>query len=208
MAHPMDKIADIKSFLLDEAPANPAWHSVKATPTVETPPDVWLLGSGQGSAAHAAEHGLALSFAHFINPYIHTQVLADYRKNFKPSRLFSKPKASLAVFVVCADTEEEAFELSLSRDLWWVKVWQGLDPPYESVEAAKSYPYTPSDIERLGQKRDAVVTGTGPQVRDKLMALADESGVDELVVQTMCYDFPAREKSFQLLAEAFELEGV
>lgn len=201
------KVADLKSFLTGTPPSNPEWANVKATPVVETPPEVWLLGSGQTSAVHAADHGLALSFAHFINPYIYQQVIDDYRKHFKPSALMAKPQANLAVFVLCADTAAEAKELSLSRDLWWVKVFQGMDPPYSSLATAKSYPFTAQDRERLQQKHAAMILGTGPQVRDRLLALAEETGVDEIVVQTMCYDFAARKKSFQLLAEAFEMSA-
>jgi len=36
-------------------------------PTVDTPPEVWLLGSSGHSATRAAELGAPFSFAYFIN---------------------------------------------------------------------------------------------------------------------------------------------
>jgi hypothetical protein len=38
-------------------------------------------------------------------------------------------------------------------------------------------------------------------------ALASDDDVDELVVVSICFDFAARMRSYELLAEAFELPG-
>jgi alkanesulfonate monooxygenase SsuD/methylene tetrahydromethanopterin reductase-like flavin-dependent oxidoreductase (luciferase family) len=44
-------------------------------------------------------------------------------------------------------------------------------------------------------------------VRARLLALAAEYGVDELVVVTITHDPKARLRSYELLAEAFGLSG-
>lgn len=95
------KVHDLKAFLGDGEPSNPEWVNVKATPQIENTPQLWMLGSGETSAVYAAQHGLAVSFAHFINPYIYDQVLANYRENFKPSGLYSKPVANVCVCRLC-----------------------------------------------------------------------------------------------------------
>ena len=47
----------------------------------------------------------------------------------------------------------------------------------------------------------------GPErVRDRLSALATELDVDEFIVVTITYDFADRVRSYELLAEAFDLE--
>jgi alkanesulfonate monooxygenase SsuD/methylene tetrahydromethanopterin reductase-like flavin-dependent oxidoreductase (luciferase family) len=51
------------------------------------------------------------------------------------------------------------------------------------------------------------VTGAPEQVRARLLALAEEYGVSELVVVTITHDPKARLRSYELLAEAFGLPG-
>ena len=55
--------------------------------------------------------------------------------------------------------------------------------------------------------RGRTVAGTPDVVRARLEARAREYGVDELVVVTITHDFKARLRSYELLAEAFELNG-
>lgn len=49
------------------------------------------------------------------------------------------------------------------------------------------------------------VVGTPDQVKERLLALAADYQADELVVVTITHDFKARLRSYELLAEAFDL---
>jgi alkanesulfonate monooxygenase SsuD/methylene tetrahydromethanopterin reductase-like flavin-dependent oxidoreductase (luciferase family) len=51
------------------------------------------------------------------------------------------------------------------------------------------------------------LVGTGAQVRDRLIALAQELGADELVVITWTWDPAVQRRSYELLAQAFELQA-
>ena len=197
------KIMDLQHFLAGTPPLNPEWRTVKATPITDHHPQLWSLGSGESSAAFAARHGMALSFAHFINPYIYADVIAAYRKHFQPSVFYPEPVANVCVYAICCDTEEEAIRQRASRDHWWAEVFQGLDPPYRSVEKGLSYPYSEAQLEKLAIKRDAVVVGTPEQERAQIEAIAAAAQVDEVMIQTMCFDFSVRLRSFELIAEAF-----
>ena len=197
------KIMDLQHFLAGTPPLNPEWRTVKATPITDHHPQLWSLGSGESSAAFAARHGMALSFAHFINPYIYADVIAAYRKHFQPSVFYPEPVANVCVYAICCDTEEEAIRQRASRDHWWAEVFQGLDPPYRSVEKGLSYPYSEAQLEKLAIKRDAVVVGTPEQVRAQIEAIAAAAQVDEVMIQTMCFDFGVRLRSFELIAQAF-----
>jgi luciferase family oxidoreductase group 1 len=197
------KIIDLQHFLAGAPPLNPEWRTVKATPITDHHPQLWSLGSGESSAAFAARHGMALSFAHFINPYIYADVIAAYRKHFQPSVFYPQPVANVCVYAICCDTEEEAIRQRASRDHWWAEVFQGLDPPYRSVEKGLSYPYSEAQLEKLAIKRDAVVIGTPEQVRAQIEAISAAAQVDEVMIQTMCFDFGVRLRSFELIAEAF-----
>ena len=45
--------------------------------------------------------------------------------------------------------------------------------------------------------------GTPEQVRAQIEAIAAAAQVDEVMIQTMCFDFSVRLRSFELIAEAF-----
>ena len=197
------KMIDLKAFVAGTPPLNPQWQHIKATPIADHHPQLWSLGSGEGSAALAAKHGFALSFAHFINPYSYADVIAAYRQHFQPSVFYPEPVANVCVYAICCDTEEEAIRQRSSRDLWWAEVFQGQDPPYRSVEKGLAYPYTATQTEQLRVKREAVIVGTPEQVKAQIEAIAAKAQVDEVMIQTMCFDFTVRLRSFELIAQAF-----
>ena len=50
------------------------------------------------------------------------------------------------------------------------------------------------------------IYGDPGQVRDKLLAMGERHGLDDFVVVTITHDYAARQRSYELLAEAFALE--
>ena len=199
------RIADLVAFLTDAKPPTKLFASVRATPKAPTVPSIWLLGSSGQSAAYAAQFGLAFSFAHFIAPHGSDQVLKAYSEQFRPSELHAEPQGSLCVFVICAETAGEAERLAASRNLWRIRLEQGVLGPYPSVEEALAYPYSDAEQAVIARNRERSIIGTPEEVKPRLEALAAHSGVNELVILTICYDFAARLRSYQLLAEAFDL---
>ncbi len=197
------KLVDLKHFVAGESPTHPDWAHIKATPVTDQHPQLWSLGSGEGSATLAAKHGLALSFAHFINPYIYADVIAAYRRHFQPSVFYPQPVANVCVYAICCDTEAEAIRQRASRDLWWAEVFQGQDPPYRNLDTALAYPYSAAQEEKLAIKREAVLVGTPDQVKAQIELIAAKAQVNEVMIQTMCFDFAVRMRSFELIAQAF-----
>ena len=202
-----DQIADLIGFLTDGLPADHPFASVRAMPAGAGVPEIWLLGSTDSSAACAAHFGTAFSFAHFINSDGGAGVTRAYARAFRPSPQLSAAKASAAVFAVCADTEEEAARLSRSRDLFIVRLYTGRGGPYPSVEEAERYPYSSRELAIVQHARQRTIAGSAEQVRARLLALASEYDVDELVVVTITHDPKARLRSYELLAQAFGLPG-
>ena len=201
-----NQIADLLALLHDRLPAGHPFAGVRAMPTGPTAPPVWLLGSSGDSAAYAAHFGTAFSFAHFINGDGGAEVTRAYRQHFTPSPFLEAPRASAAVFAVCADTEAEAQRLAQSRDLFLVRLYTGRAAPYPSVEEAEAYPYTSPELAIVRHARRRTIAGAPEQVRARLSALAGEYGVDELVVVTITHDPKARRRSYELLAQAFDLD--
>src|SRR5690348_8103498 len=76
-------------------------------------PEVSLLGSSPQSAVWAAELGLPYVFADFINPN-GAALAAYYREHFRPSATLATPRTSVAVWALCAETDEEALRISSS----------------------------------------------------------------------------------------------
>lgn len=200
-----NKIADLAAFLTDREAATAAFKGVRATPVAATVPEMWLLGSSGESASLAAHFGLAFSFAHFITPMGGDEVMAGYKQHFKPSHLYTAPRASACVFVVCAEREEAAEREVRSRDLWRLRLEAGRLDPYPSVAEAEAYDYSGAERARIAANRARTVFGTPAQCRERLETMAAAFGVDELVILTICHDADVRIRSYALLAEAFAL---
>jgi luciferase family oxidoreductase group 1 len=200
-----EQIAELQAFLGDGFPAGHPDHSVRAMPEVAGAPELWLLGSSDQSAMVAAHFGAAFSFAHFINDEGGAEITRAYARNFKPSAALPAPRASAAVFTVCADTEAEAWRLAKSRELFILQLHTGRPGRYPSAEDAEAYPYTAHELAIVEYNRRRTVAGTPEQVRARLTALAADYGVEELIIVTITHDPKARLRSYELLAQAFEL---
>jgi luciferase family oxidoreductase group 1 len=201
-----NQVRDTLAFLVDQLPEGHPFMGIHAQPRGPGVPEPWLLGSSDGSASIAAYFGTAFSFAHFITDEGGPQIMQAYRDHFRPSRWRDRPEGSIGVAVMCAETEDEANRLALSRDLSRLRLEQGRMGPTPTVEEAEAYPYTEQERARIAYNRRRQVIGSPSQVKEKLLELGALYGVDEFVAVTICYDFAARLRSYELLAEAFGLQ--
>lgn len=202
-----EHLRDLAGFLHDALPEDHPFQGVRAMPQEPGAPELWLLGSSGESAAYAAHFGFAFSFAHFINPVGGEGVLRAYRASFRPSATLDRPRGSLAVRVLCADTDTEARRLSASFTLLRLRMERGERGPVPSVEEALAYPYTAAERARAEAIMEGVVVGGPEGVKGELERMATAHGVDELVVVTICHDPTARRRSYELLAQALGLVG-
>ena len=131
--------------------------------------------------------------------------MLSYREHFKPSATLAEPYAILGTAVIAADTDAEAERIASSADLHYARRAKGEYLPLASPEEAAAYPYTPIDRERMARHRARLVVGGIDRVKDRLLALAEATRADELMITTMVYDHAARRHSYELLAEAFAL---
>ncbi len=202
------QVADLIAYITDSLPDNHPLYGLRARPIPEGVPELWLLGSSYGSAAIAAEHGTAFTFAHFINAEGGVEAVQMYRDRFQPSRLYAEPEASVAVFVFCADTAEAAERLAMTMDLSLLMLANGQrmegTPTYEM---ARDYPYTARERMVVRENRERMIVGDPVSVRQQLEAFARRYGVDEVIVSTRTPDFEDRLRTFELLADAMGLKG-
>lgn len=201
------QIDDLIAYITDTVPKDHRFPGLKATPLVKTVPHMWLLGSTNGSASIAAQKGTAFSFAHFINGDGGEKSVQLYKQHFQPSILYDEPKASVAIFVFCAETDEEADLIASSLDLSLLFAVTGQrSPGMPSIEMAQSYNYTPYERKFIEENRKRMIVGSPKTVKAQIEALAEAYDTDEVIVVTNAHQFEHRLRSFELLAEAFELE--
>ncbi len=205
------QIRDIMGWLTGALPEGHPFARIAAQPMGETVPELWLLGSSEYSAAVAAHFGCAFSFAHFITDQGGVEAMRAYKESFKPSAVpragFAAPRASIGVFVLCADSEAAARRLAASRDIWRLRLDRGQIapiPPVEDSEAAL-LKLSPIEEQRVAFNRRRQIVGAPEQVKARILALGADYGVDEFVIVSICFDFAARLRSYELLAQAFGL---
>ena len=194
------KMNDLKSFLEGSGSSTKSFESVNVTPGLGELPEVWLLVSSRQGAEYAAHFGLPMALAYFIDPSCID--LADvYRDNFQSSIFADKPKISVGVFSICADTDKEAEELSLSAAAWRLNSQKGIFGTFPTLEEAKDS--INGDLARTNDNRTFV--GTAQTIREKLQPILNKVEPEELKIITICEPFSARVRSYDLIKQSFAL---
>ena len=187
------------------APEHP-FRSIAAQPQGPTSPQLWILGSSDYGAQLAAHFGLPYAFAYFFSDGRGVEeALALYRRNYRPSARYPAPVATICVWALAADTDDEARRLLTTRECWRVGFEQGRRDPLVSPDAAAAYPYTEADRARIAELRRKAFAGTAGDVAARLDALARRLELDEIVINTWTFDPAARRRSYTLFASAFGL---
>lgn len=182
--------------------------AIKAHPLGPTSPELWILGSSDYGAQLAAHFGLPYAFAYFFSDGRGApEALELYRRLYRPSERHPTPQATICVWALVAETEQEARRLARTRELWRVGFERGVRNPLASPEDAAAYPYTEQEQRIVEAVRSKAFVGTAAQIRDRLEVLAKQFGLDELVIVTWTFDPAPRQRSYELLAHAFELDA-
>lgn len=199
-----ESLDDLAGYLGGGLPEGHRYYGLQATPLIDTQPAVWLLGSSGVSAAMAAELGASFSFAHFINGDGGQDVMRNYMDAYRPGPFGSRPRTSVGISVVCADSDEAAEQLALPIVLAFrLYEKEGIRRPFPTPDEAARYPLDDEDRVRMAEGRKRLVVGGPDKVRAELTALAASYGTDELVVTTPTYDYASRLHSYRLLAGLF-----
>jgi luciferase family oxidoreductase group 1 len=164
------------------------------------PPQVWLLGSGESSAALAAELGLPIAVANHIRPASTESALEVYRRQFKPSRWLDRPHAMVSVTVICGPTEERVAELARPYEVLIAGALTGQESPLATMDQAAKYTFTPRERQVITMLRDGGVSGDATQVRRGLAELVARFAPDELIVNVPVYDLQDRLRALEVIA--------
>src|SRR3954464_6525364 len=134
-------------------------------------PEPWLLGSSPQSGIWAAELGLPYAFADFIAPG-GDAIMARYQAAFQPAErplAPSAPRGLVAVWVLCADTDDEAKRLASSARMAFTLFQRGELIAVPPIETALEFLARPlGDPFAVHRERRVIVGSPGtvaPQIR-------------------------------------------
>ncbi|MGI8896713.1 MAG: LLM class flavin-dependent oxidoreductase [Casimicrobiaceae bacterium] len=189
-------------------PEGHPFRSIKAHPLGPTSPELWILGSSDYGARLAAHFGLPYAFAYFFTEGRGVEAALDlYRSNYRPSERYPTPQATICVWALAATTEAEARRLLMTREFWRIGFEQGIRKSLVTPEEAAAHPYTQAEWATIEALRRKALVGTPEQVAARLTELAQRLELDELVIVTWTHDPAPRQRSYELLAEAFRIDS-
>jgi luciferase family oxidoreductase group 1 len=200
------QLAELLAYLEDSLPEDhPFARLAGVLPGRPELPVPWLLGSSPQSAIWAGELALPYAFADFINSE-GAGIAATYRERFVPNGGLQAPRTAVAVWVLCAPTDEQAHYLASSSRMSFTLLRRNqliaVPPPEEAVAFLEREGKTPSGG-RPGRRN---IVGSPEKVRAGIEEVVAEYGADEAIVVTITHDHQARRRSYELLAETMGLE--
>jgi luciferase family oxidoreductase group 1 len=200
-----EQLAELLSLSRHDFPADHPFHPVRVVPSDVQLPPIWILGSSGASARLAGSLGMGYSFARHFSLAPPQPAIDAYRESFQPSASFPKSHVILGLSVICAETDEEAERLASSADLVRLRLQRGEFLPIPTPEEALAHPYTPQERAVLDGYRALLAVGSPATVREKIEAEVAATGADEVMVSTLVHGQAERMRSYELLAEAFQL---
>jgi luciferase family oxidoreductase group 1 len=206
-----EQLAELLAYLEGRFPAEHPFARLAATlPGRPELPRPWLLGSSAQSAVWAAELGLPYAFADFINSD-GAEITALYRERFTPGRELLEPETAVAVWVICAESDEEAELIASSGRMAFTLLRQGrlipVPPPERAQRFLAAERAKRSDAEAGSRPRRRTVVGSPETVRRGIVDVAREYGAGEVIAVNVTFAHDARVRSYRLLAEAMGISG-
>lgn len=172
----------------------------------ERAPEVWMLGSSDYGAQLAAHLGLPYAFAwFFMDGQGAEQALHLYRSLYRGSDRHPRPHATVCVWALVADTDEEARFHALSRERWRVDRQQGRLGALRWPEEVARGGFVAGEMPVVEALRRRAFVGTPQRVGAMLRELVAGLQLDELVINTWACEPAVRRRSYALLAGEFGL---
>ena len=179
-------------------------QKVQAVPGGGLNVPIWLLGSSGFSARLAGELGLPFAFAGHFSPEYILPALELYRKNFTPSDALEKPYAMLAINIIAAETDAEAWQLATTQFQSFLRLIRGTPgqmlPPVDSMDGL----WTAQEKALVDARLGGSIIGGAQTVKKGLAKMLGETKADELMINAMIYDHAARLRSYEIVADVWK----
>jgi luciferase family oxidoreductase group 1 len=199
------QLAELIGFFRGEFPEGHPYNQITAVPGAGDMPEIWLLGSSGYSAQLAGMLGLRFSFAHHFMPRNTDAALELYRTHFRPSEYLDRPYAMVACAALAAEDDERARYLSGPARLSMARLRAGRPTRFPTPEEAAAHEFTPREQESISALSGSAVIGGPQKVREGLDQLIERTAADELMITTMVHDHGDRIRSYELIAQSYEL---
>ena len=165
-------------------PEESAFHGrVTATPVVEEPPPIFLLGSSPDSAALAAHFGLPLAFADFITMADGPSITHAYRRQYDTDGRNAEPTCSSRQRDLCRDRRRSAGARRTGQAL----ASAGPQCPIPTPEETAAHG-GPLDIPA---QRKPMIVGS-PAMKAGVEEMVRAYGADEFMAVTIVWSHEAR----------------
>jgi len=198
-----EQLGELMGYLYDRLPeSHPFAPLARTLPGRPECPELWLLGSSPQSGIWAAELGLPYMFADFISP-LGAGIAARYRGDFLASEELATPAMGVAVSVICAETDEEAWRLSASIRMAILLLHAGRLIAVPTPEKALAFLEAELGSPDAKARNRRLIAGSPATVRAGIEDVALEYGAEEVMIVTITHDHRARRRSYELVAEAF-----
>jgi luciferase family oxidoreductase group 1 len=199
-----DQLAELLALLEDRIPPDHPFARLSKLPGHPEAPEPWLLGSSPQSAIWAAELGLPYAFADFISPR-GAPIAADYRERFQDSHRLAAPHLAVAVWAICAETDEEAHRLAASGRMTMTLLRRGRLIPVPPPDKALRFLQSEGLAVDTAQQGRRTIVGSPDTVQAGIREVVADYRAQEAIVVSITYDHEARRRSYELIAEAFGL---
>ena len=166
---------------------------------------LWLFGSSAGpTAREAGARGLPFAASYHFSPGTTLDAIDEYRRAFVPSTRLSEPYVAVSADAVVAESDSQARELAASFPQWVHSIRSGRGaveyPDPTSVAAL-----TDEQYRLVADRVETQFVGSAATVSDRLEALQEATGADELVLTSVTYDHADRLRSYELLGKEWGL---
>lgn len=201
-----EQAADLIGYLNSSLPDHHPYKRANIVPKDVGSPDIWMLGSSDGSAELAGQLGAGFVLALFIGTHDRpTEIIERYKQAFIANATFQQPQPMIAVAAICADTQEEAEWLASSHTYWKVQAFRhgrrdALLAPEHALNARRKLSL--SDQAYYDETLNTMILGTAENCLQQLHGIAEKYQVNELMIVNVTHAFEARKNSYHRLAKA------
>lgn len=195
------QVEELQGYFAD----NPTAY-VRAVPGEGLDIPIWLLGSSDFSARLAAQKGLPFAFASHFSPEFTIPALNLYRDNFQPSDMLHEPYAMVGVNIIAAETNEKAERIATSMQQQYLNLRRGepkkLQPPINNIHEA----WSQTDQMAIKQRSNSnsTIIGDPSTVKQKLENFLNETGANEIIINSQIFHHEDRLRSYEIVAEMMD----
>ncbi|MCU0891563.1 MAG: LLM class flavin-dependent oxidoreductase [Sandarakinorhabdus sp.] len=202
-----EALAELIGYLEDSLPEDHPFRAYGATlPGRPHAPEPWVLGSSPDSVAFAADLGLPYCLADFIAPRL-GDLAEAYRARFVARHAGDRPHLMVAVWTVCAETDEAAQRLAAPARMMFAHLLMGKSIAVPPPDVALAWLADRPEVAQAFASR-RVVAGSPATVRAGLLEIAREYGADELMLVNILHGHDDRKRSYELAMQAMDVAAV